>query len=203
MELNKLAEHKFENEQVQKAIDLYLISAFGGGLRISDVGQLSQKNEIEVDGVKIIQVHTYKGRNTKSSNRVSIPIIPQLKRLIDKYNWDFPKVPYKSLNDLIRDGFEAAEINRKVIVKSGVIGVDPEDKELHEVVYFHTARYAYITFMMYDFDVTAERLTKITGQSLKVLLGYSKPDPNKNAIDVGRHVEARMQPLHVVGKEAV
>ena len=47
----------------------------------------------------------------KSDNEVLIPITPQLRHLIDKYDWQLPQVKYYELNELIRDGFKEAKLS--------------------------------------------------------------------------------------------
>lgn len=199
-ELFVLSDKEFESLEVQKAIDLYLISAFGGGLRWSDIRDLSRENEITFKGKKVIQVFTYKGRDTKSDNEVLIPITPQLKVLLDKYGWKLPEVPYHNLNDLVRDGFKLAGLDRRVQQKSGIKGTKPVTKKLYEVVHFHTARYAYITYMINDMGVSAERLAKVTGQSLKVLLKYEQGDKKKNAVEIGDQIHSKLVRMRAVHK---
>ncbi len=202
-ELRHLYNFKFENESYQKVIDLYLISAFGGGLRISDVLRLNESNEEEHDGTPILRVYTYKGRNVKSDNEVVIPITPQLRQLLNKYNWELPKFSEQYINDTLKDAFEVAKMNRTKIIKSGVLSKKAEKKALWEVVHFHTSRYAYIDYMMNDLDVSAEELRKITGQSLKVLLGYERGDKNKNASKVAAKINTKLQGLYIANKKVV
>jgi len=199
-ELEILAKHEFKSIEVQNVIDRYLISAFGGGLRWSDNKELSKDNVIVQNSEKVIQVFTYKGRDTKEDNEVVIPILPQLQRLIDKYDWKFPTVKYKDLNDLVREGFKEAELNRQVLLKSGIKGEKPVKKKLHEVVYFHTSRYAYINFMINDMGVSAEQMLKITGQSLKILLGYERGDKKQNAVRVAAKINDKLRGLHILNK---
>lgn len=202
-ELKKLYNHKFEDTKLQEAIDLYLLSAFGGGLRWSDISVLNKKNEINYHGSQVLQVFTYKGRNTKSDNEVIIPITPQLRSILNKYEWQLPKIPYEDINDLVRTGFKEAGIDRSVLKKSGIRGIKPETKPLYEEISFHTARYAYITYMINDLGVSAEELAKITGQSLKVLLKYEQGDKMKNASKVADKINAKLSELRVIKNEAI
>lgn len=202
-ELKHLFAFNFKNESYQKVVDLYLISAFGGGLRISDVLRLSKENEETEEGLQILRVYTFKGRNVKADNEVVIPFTPQLRQLIDKYNWELPRFTEQHINDTLKDAFKEAELNRTKSIKSGVLNKKAEKKALWEVVHFHTARYAYIDYMMNDLGVTAEELRKITGQSLKVLLGYERGDKKKNAARVSAKINKQLQGLHVVNKKEV
>lgn len=197
-ELKHLFQFAFENETHQKVIDLYLISAFGGGLRISDVLQLDIENETDLDGAKVLHVYTYKGREVKEDNEVVIPFTPQLRVLIDKYQWKLPRFSEQYINDTLKDAFEIAELTRTKLMKSGVKGEDAKLRRLCDVVHFHTARFSYIDYMMNDLDVSAEQLKKITGQSLKVLLAYERGDKKKNAVKVAEIINKRLIGLKVV-----
>lgn len=203
-ELKHLYSFKFDNPVHKKVVDLYCISAFGGGLRISDVLTLKRENEErDENGNQYLRVFTYKGREVKSDNEVVIPFTPQLRELIDKYNWELPKFSEQHINETLKEAFAKAELKREKLMKSGVKGERPGLKKLCDIVHFHTARYAYIDYMINDLDVSAEQLQKITGQSLKVLLGYERGDKKKNALKVGTKINAQMKGLHVVRNEAV
>jgi hypothetical protein len=199
-ELRYLYNYSFEKESHQKVIDLYLISAFGGGLRISDVLSLSKDCETTYNGEEVLHVFTFKGRNTKEDNEVVIPFTPQLRSLIDKYNWNLPEFSENYINKTLKVIFKLAGLNRKKLIKSGIKGESPVAQELHEKIHFHTARYAYIDYMINDFEVSAEKLQKITGQSLQVLLAYERGDKKKNATKVAAKVNDKLRGLHVVQK---
>lgn len=200
-ELKILLAHQFKSQRLQNAVDLFLVSAFGGGLRWSDVIRLTKENEIEESGT--LQVFTHKGRNTKSDNEVGIPITPQLRMLIGKYNWKFPKMSEQEVNRSLKIAFEKAGIHRKVNVKSAKKNGIVESKHLYEVISFHKARYAYINFMMNELGVRAEKLQKITGQSLKVLLDYEQGNKQRNASEVGANINPRLLGLHVLKNKAI
>ena len=203
-ELRQLIAYQFEDESLQGAADLYLLSAFGGGLRISDVLRLSPQKEIDLEGEKVLQVFTHKGRNTKGDNEVIIPITPQLRTLIDKYEWKFPVYAEQTINRNLKRAFKEAGIDRVVQVKSAKKGSnEPVPMPLHNVVSFHTARYAYINYMLNDLDVSVEELQKITGQSIKILMGYVNGNKGRNAVKVGAKIYNKLAGLQVIKSEAV
>ena len=201
-ELKTLYNFKFENKTYQEVADLYLVSAFGGGLRISDVTRLTQDNERIIDGERFLHVYTYKGRTVKEDNEVVIPFTPQLESIIEKYNWKLPSYSEQYINDTLKELFKEAKLDRQKLIKTGKKSDKAELKALHEVVIFHSARYAYIDYMMNDLDISAEELRKITGQSLKTLLGYERGDKRKNAQKVSSKINSKLRGLHVVGKQS-
>lgn len=202
-ELRHLMKFEFESERRQKAIDLYLIGAFTG-LRWSDVIRLTKKNLIiDDEGNESLEVYTYKGRNVKSDNEVIIPILPDFKKLIRKYNWDFPKMSDTECNRTLKEAAKEAELNREVLINSAVKGEEATKYPLHEVISFHSSRRAFITFMINDLEVSAEELKLITGQSLQVLLSYWNGDKKKNASKVSAKINKKLKGLHVANKKQV
>jgi hypothetical protein len=194
-ELKKLYHHKFENETYQKVADLYLLSAFGGGLRISDILRLDKSALEQDDEGDVLVVYTWKGRDVKEDNQVVIPVTPQVQMILGKYDWKLPVFAEQYINDTIKLAFADVGLTREKKIKSGVKGEKATKVKLCDFVHFHTARSAYIDFMMNDMDVSAESLRKITGQSLKVLLGYERGDKKKNALKVGRVINKKLTAL--------
>ncbi len=201
-ELKTLFNHKFEDKKHREVIVLYLVSAFGGGLRISDVLSLSEENLTSIDGENVLHVFTYKGRDRKN-NEVFIPITPQLQSLIDEYKWEFPKYEEDDINDTLKVAFEVAGLTREKLMKSGVKGKENELRRLCDVVHFHTARSSYIDFMLNIMGVRAEDLRLITGQTLQTLLQYVDSDGSRNAVKVGAKINSKLQGLRVVKNEAI
>ncbi|MCB0843212.1 MAG: site-specific integrase [Bacteroidetes bacterium] len=210
-ELEKLAKHNFESDmQLEQVRDLWVIAAYTG-LRYSDFSRLKKKHIIHEDGIDMIQMETYKGRRTKADPEVIIPILPDLKRLLEKYNFEAPN-PFPTnknqdshatmMNRYIKQVCERAGLNRMVVNKSSVKGeLVSENVPLHQCVTNHTARYTFINIMLNDFEISPLELSKITGQSLRVLMEYERGDKQKNASKVhGKVIEAmKNRKLRIVG----
>lgn len=185
-ELHKLAAHDFDKPTYTRVKDLFLIACYTG-LRYSDFSRLSYKNMFSQDGVKLISINTEKGRNSKSDNEVIIPVLPELDNLLSKYI-KLPK-PYAGqvMNRVIKEVLKEVGINREVKHKYSKAG---ETKvkyiPIYEKITNHSARYTFIDFMMNDYGIRAEDLRKITGQTLKTLLGYERGNKTKNALKVHR-----------------
>jgi integrase len=175
--------------------DLFLISCYSG-LRISDLQRLSRKHIIEDGSDMFIQMHTFKGRNTKLDNEVVIPVLPELRALLKKYDFEIPTILSEQRhNDYIKDICEWAEINRMVLHKESEKG---EIKETSIPVYSkitnHSGRYTFINMMLNEKGLTPFELQKITGQSLKVLMGYENGDKKANAKKV---IQKKLQPVNL------
>jgi integrase len=143
-----------------------------------------------------IQMHTFKGRNTKLDNEVVIPVLPELRALLKKYDFEIPTILSEQRhNDYIKDICEWAEINRMVLHKESEKG---EIKETSIPVYSkitnHSGRYTFINMMLNEKGLTPFELQKITGQSLKVLMGYENGDKKANAKKV---IQKKLQPVNL------
>lgn len=180
--------HKYDfgdNHRLTKTRDIWLVAAYSG-LRYSDFSRLNPEHFIEEKGVKMIQLNTYKGRTTKDDTEVVIPVIPELDAILTKYNYQLPAA-YSSqkMNTYIKEACELAGINRTVITKRNIRGKSLEESTpLYSHVTNHTARYTFINIMINEFDIPPQDLMKITGQNLKVMMGYERGDKKKNAIKV-------------------
>lgn len=161
------------NEYVR---DLFLIMCYSS-LRISDVlSGIRQENIISIGDNDYLQVHTYKGRNTKEDTLVTIPYFGRLKELVEKYKFDWHKITGQTINSRIKLIAENAKLKRLVIRKTGEKDAENSTVELWTTITNHTGRYTYISNALND-GASIDDLRKITGQSMKILLGYDKSNP--------------------------
>jgi integrase len=181
-ELEILSKYKPDKESHNIVKDYFMAMCYTG-LRISDITTLSKENFFkDSEGSEFIQLFTFKGRNTKSDNEVVIPVLPEMKVLMDKYNYRLPDaLSEQKHNNYIKEIIKSAGIDRYALHKDATQGRIVETVSIADKISNHSGRYTFINFMMNDHGITAERMMKITGQSLKVLLGYESGDKKKNA----------------------
>jgi integrase len=139
-EFRLLYNYKFESDRLDRARDLYCFGCLTG-LRFSDISSL---RDVHVNG-------DYIGKNidkTWADDR--IPILPQARKILDKYKgngfYALPRISNQKLNDYIKDCCEIAGIKTptvKVIYK----GNRREEKVLpkYDLITVHTARKTFIT----------------------------------------------------------
>jgi len=186
LELNdlKLFEaHTFKKQHLEVTRDLWLIGAYTG-LRISDLHRLDYSKHFRYEeDTQVIDIDTFKGRTTKSDTRVVIPVLPQLSRIVKNLDYKIPEAySDQKMNLYIKEAMELAEIKRKVKHTESKGGKFQENEvPLYKKITSHSARYTFINIMLNDYDVAPHELQKITGQSLKVLMGYERGDKTKNA----------------------
>lgn len=183
-----------EDNTKERVRDLFLISCYTG-LRYSDLSRLTKDHIHTIDGLDIIELYQFKGRNTKADNQVIIPVLPDLKKLLDKYPNELPKAyASQTMNRTIKQVLQLAEIDRTVKHKSSVSGrTKIEDVPVYEKISNHSARYTFINTMINDYDISPSDLSKITGQTIQVLLGYERGDKGKNAAKVYKQVLSKIE----------
>lgn len=194
-ELERLYQVDLSDDQTKERVrDLFLISCYTG-LRYSDLSRLTKDHIRTIDGLDIIELYQFKGRNTKADNQVIIPVLPDLKKLLDKYPDELPKAyASQTMNRTIKQVLQLAKVDRTVKHKSSVKGrTQIEDIPVYEKISNHSARYTFINMMINDYDISPSDLSKITGQTIQVLLGYERGDKNKNAAKVYKQVISKIE----------
>jgi len=183
-ELDKIINLDLEDEpKLKKARDLFIVGAFTG-LRVSDFNGLTEKNIEEYKGTNCIKV-----RVRKTNKMLTIPIHPEVQKIINNNNNNFPKsMPDQHINVALKIiGFEA-EINDDIYITKIRGGKKvSETKKKYEMIKNHTARRSFCTNAyingMHPFDIMA-----ISGHtSEKVFLKYIKIDTDERAIKISEN----------------
>ena len=164
-------------------------------MRYSDFSVLQKENIKELEGIKMIDIEQYKGRDKRNDSQILIPVLPDLDQILKKYDYDIPKA-YSSqkMNKFIKDILKAAKIIRVVKHYSSFSGKQIESNvPVWSKTTNHTARYTFIDMMLNEYDINATHLSKITGQTLDVLLGYERGAKDRNAKKVYNQVIEKIQ----------
>lgn len=139
-EFKLLYNYEFKNERLEKARDLYCFGCLTG-LRFSDISTLK---DIHISG-DYIDKNIIK---TKVDDR--IPILPQAKKILDKYKgnsyYALPKISNQKLNDYIKECCEITGIDTPTI-KVRYKRNTREEKVFpkYKLITAHTARKTFIT----------------------------------------------------------
>lgn len=166
-----------DNPKYDRVRDLFLIGAYSG-LRVSDFTRLTPEHIINDQGVEMIHLLT-----KKTNTEVCIPLLPQLKNLLEKHDYHSPEpISNQRMNDYIKEICEIAELDRPVIKKHSTGGVEQEDHiPLYKAVSTHTARRSFAT-NFYEMGIPVSLLKAITGHSTeKQFFGYINTDKKKAA----------------------
>lgn len=197
-ELALLEKIDFSNDVKREIVLDYFLMMCYTGLRVSDIKTLEKSHFItDSDGFEVIKLYTYKGKDTKADNEVVIPVLPQMRKIVEKYNYIFPKpMTEQEHNRAIKEIAKEAGINRIEQHKTGDSNI--EAVPIWSKISNHTGRYTFINFMLNEYGVTPHQLTKITGQSLDVLMGYERGDKKRNAKAVISKINPNLSILKVM-----
>ena len=144
-ELEQLYQHKFFDEPspLDKYRDLFLIGCYTG-LRWEDYRSIHKDNfKTSSKGIPRLVIRT-----SKTNTKVVIPFIwRHLKDILEKYEYNLPKVSSQKFNENIKTVCREAGINEQVIITAGKHKRE-EPYEKWELVSSHTARRSACTNMV-------------------------------------------------------
>ena len=177
-ELEVLYNHKFNDadEAKEKYRDLFLVGCYTG-LRWDDYKSIRKEDfTISPKGNPVLVVRT-----SKTGTRVVIPFIwKHLKDILEKYNYNLPKVSEQKFNKYIKDACKIAGINASVVITSGK-NVREEPYEKWELVSSHTARRSACTNMFLR-GIPTIAIMKISGHKKEsTFMKYIKVSAEENA----------------------
>lgn len=193
-ELHRIADVELKSPHLDKVRDQFLLMAWTG-CRYSDLHKLDKKHlTSDLKYFKIVQ--------QKTGTKVTIPVLPETRRILEKYNYIVPKeITNQKFNEYLKEVALLAELCEDVTITTTEL-VDADNKkadkvEHHykqwEVVTAHTARRSFAT-NMYKRNFPTLMIMKITGHKTeKAFLKYIKVDEDENAERMLELFEAQMK----------
>ena len=124
----------------------------------------------------------------KTSERVIIPIRPELDEILKKYNYEVPKSFEQKINERIKEVGQLAGITETVIIEENKGGFKvKKDVSKNELIKTHTARRTGCT-LMHLAGVQTIDIMKISGhKSERELLNYIKVGKEETAQNLSEH----------------
>lgn len=178
-ELNALYNLKLQKEpKLERVRDLFLVGCYTG-LRFSDFSQIKPEN-IQDDFIEIT--------TQKTNERVVIPIHPNVKAIMKRYEGKFPNslpraISNQNMNEYLKDlckKIEALDVPMTISQTKGKFKVETSVKK-YQRVSTHTARRSFAT-NLYKEGVSPMIIMKITGhRTEKAFLKYIRVTPKENA----------------------
>jgi site-specific recombinase XerD len=108
-ELNKLEKHHFNQLRLQKVKDLFVFCCYTG-LAYLEMSTLTVEHiKIGFDGNEWIEMN-----RQKTDAKLSIPLLPKAKIILEKYNNELPKISNQRFNSYLREIAEVLEIEKKL-----------------------------------------------------------------------------------------
>lgn len=140
VELKKLEKHNFSQVRLQQVKDMFIFCCYTG-LAYTEMSTLSTKNiEIGFDGKEWIQMI-----RKKTNRKISIPILPKAREILDKYDDKLPTLSNQKFNSYLKEISELVGINKKLT--------------------HHTARKTFATTVLLFNNVPMEIVSELLGHS--------------------------------------
>jgi len=187
-EIKKIQELKDLGEAHENARDWLIISCFTGQ-RVSDFMRFNTDMIRFEDNIPLLEF-----TQVKTGNEVSIPVLPEVKTILEKRGGQFPrKISDQRYNEYIKQVCKKAEINNivngrlkkniseiKDVTKMRIVG---GEYQKWEVISSHVGRRSFAT--NYYGKIATPYLINITGHSSEVMflnyLGKSQKEISKEA----------------------
>jgi integrase len=156
------------SKEMQKAKDMFLLACYTG-LRVSDLKRINP-HRVENNRINITLQ-----KNRKS---VSIPIIPETRAILERYDWFAPKVSDQQVNESIKLVCEKAKINKVTLERKKKNGLVVESwVPKHKLISSHVGGKTFITLAPDRWGLTVPDVAAIVGKDIKTVQGYYlKPD---------------------------
>lgn len=179
-ELEKLYKHNLSGDtRLENVRDWFLIASYTG-LRFSDFSRLTKKN-IQKGNIEML--------TQKTRTPVVIPVHTYVKTILEKYDYNLPKViSNQKFNKYIKEVCEAARIEEDVLVNEtkGILRTSKTEKK-SDLVSAHTARRSFATNAFLA-GVPPIQIMKITGHKTeKAFMTYIKISESENAKKLQLH----------------
>lgn len=168
-EISLLEKVKLEDKTQELVRDIFLLGIYSGQ-RFSDYSMFEKLDIVETPHGEILIK-----RAKKTIHESFIPLVPKLKKLLEKYDWNIPYVGKDNFNIEIKNICREAGINTKVkrLYKSGNIK-KVDNLEKWEMIGSHTARRTFITLSS-EKGMPDHIIMKITGiRKADTLTKYKK-----------------------------
>ena len=197
-ELSKLYEHDFSNDKrLEQVRDLFCFAAFTGQ-RWGDIANF-KKEDIEND--------TWKFTAEKTDKETSVPFIGYIapaKHILEKYNYELPKISNQKFNEYIKEAAEVVGLNRHVSIerlqgRNKLIIENP----LHQFITMHTARRTCVSLLLNVAKMPIPQVMEITQHTdFKTLRKYINKDTDtlkKNLKETKSVLDVKMKVVKKAG----
>lgn len=160
--------YDFNNLRLQRVVDVFLIGCFTGQ-RYSDFSVFDINDYIKGRIEK-------RQQKTKHKVSISVDANPYLKKLLEKYNFDLPKISSQKFNSYLREALSKLESFQYKVKKTSYKNDDAIVKiyKFWEMISSHTARRTFITVTLED-GWTYKEVMQVSGiTDIRTLMKYDK-----------------------------
>ncbi len=189
VELEQISKTKIKDDATDNARDWLIISCYTAQ-RVSDFLKFSQKDILEMEGMKFLNIS-----QEKTEKPVLIPLTEKVIEILNKRNGDFPPIFSKNsesnktiYNRLIKDVCRLAKINEKVTAhkkNKKTNRYESKEMEKYKAVSTHIGRRSYAT--NYYGKIDTSLLIGATGHASEgQFLRYVGKTGNQNALSLAK-----------------
>ncbi len=156
------------NERLEKVRDLFIVGAFSG-LRFSDWHKIGREQLFTSGDIEMIRVMAEKTRKY-----TAIPLFPELKQILEKYNYNLPAISSQKFNDYIKEVVELAFADTTFLrIYSEGGQLKNETIKKWEAVSSHAARRSFVSNFL-QLQISPLLIMSVTGHSTeKQLYAYA------------------------------
>lgn len=148
-----------DKPRLERIRDLFIVGCYTG-LHFSDWHKIGRDQIIVDDGAELLELMTQ-----KTSEPIVIPLLPELKEVLNKYDYRLPRITIQKFNEYIKEVCQLAISDSKffrIYSESGK--VHSEKIEKWKKVSSHAARRSFAT-NFWELGIPAPVLMQITGHS--------------------------------------
>lgn len=177
------------NERLERVRDLFIVGAFSG-LRFSDWHKITKDQVITTpEGLEMIQVMAEKTRKY-----TPIPLLPELKNVLEKYDYKLPKISSQRFNDYIKEVAKLALGNASFMrIYSEGGQLKDETVEKWQAISSHAARRSFVSNFL-QLEISPTLIRAITGHSSeKQLLAYADIEADELAVTFAKKAASALQ----------
>lgn len=187
-ELQTLLEMDFTTmPRLERVRDLFIIGAYSGQ-RYSDWRKINRESVfVNEKGKEVIKVMT-----TKTRKSIEIPILIELKNVLEKYDYNLPKLEIQNFNTWLKEVFEIAFSDAKFLrIYSEGGNTKSEIIEKWKKASSHAARRSFVSNYL-ELGISPFLIRSITGHATeKQLYEYADIEPGEISDQFIKEVEAR------------
>ena len=175
-----------------KVRDVFLIGV-GTGQRFSDYSRLKEENFYRtIDNVPILSLISQK---TETPAKIPLNIFPWLLPILEKYEFQVPKLSMQKLNENIKLICKEAGIDQKILKVEQYMDrkarVEKQYIPKYEAIASHTCRRSFAT-NLYRMGYQLGQIMPMTGHSTESQLrAYIGIDAEENAVEIAKSIQSR------------
>jgi len=180
-EVQRLYEYRFKpSDKLEKYRDIFLVGIYTA-MRFSDYSRLDHTNFKTLgSGQEVVSI-----KHKKTGREVMIPVKPELKEIMEKYDYQIPQISEQKMNQNIKAVAQVVGFTKTIKVQKHSGGKETTiEKSMHELFTTHTARRTGCT-IFYKVGIPTIDIMMLSGHSTeKEFLNYIKIGPEDTALRV-------------------